>query len=59
MLVAGPMLIKAEEFSQQARKVSGELILCGDHVLDHLVGSQFLIWSEAPWQLRLRLLALY
>ena len=39
MLVGGPMLIKVEEFSQHARKVSGELILCGDPVLDHLVES--------------------
>jgi tRNA threonylcarbamoyladenosine biosynthesis protein TsaB len=39
MLVAGPMLIKVEEFSQNARKVSDKLILCGDPVLDHLVES--------------------
>jgi len=39
MLIAGPMLIKAEEFSQHAEKFSGELLLCGDPVLDHLVES--------------------
>jgi tRNA threonylcarbamoyladenosine biosynthesis protein TsaB len=38
-LVSGPMLIKAEEFSQHAEKVSGELLLCGDPVLDHMVES--------------------
>lgn len=38
-LVSGPMLIRAEEFSQYAEKVSGGLLLCGDPVLDHLVGS--------------------
>ena len=39
MLIAGPMLIKAEEFSQHADKVSGKLLLCGDPVLDQLVES--------------------
>lgn len=38
-LVAGPMLIKADEYSQHAAKVSGALLLCGDPVLDHLVES--------------------
>jgi tRNA threonylcarbamoyladenosine biosynthesis protein TsaB len=37
--ICGPMLIKADEFPEHARKVSGDLILCGDPVLDHLVES--------------------
>jgi tRNA threonylcarbamoyladenosine biosynthesis protein TsaB len=39
ILVAGPMLIRAEEFSQHAESVPSEVLLCGDHVLDHLVVS--------------------
>lgn len=39
ILVSEPMLIKAEEFLQHAEKISGEILLCGDPVLDHLVES--------------------
>jgi tRNA threonylcarbamoyladenosine biosynthesis protein TsaB len=39
MLVSRPMLIKSEEFSEHAQKVTGRLTLCGDSVLDHLVES--------------------
>ena len=39
ILVSGPMIIKAGEFLQHAEKISDEIHLCGDPVLDHLVES--------------------
>jgi tRNA threonylcarbamoyladenosine biosynthesis protein TsaB len=58
MLVAGPMLIKAEEFSQHTRKSPVSLSFV-ETMCWTTWWSQFLTWSEAPWQLRLLLLALY
>ncbi len=38
-LVSGPMLIEVEKFLRYTEHVSGRLLICGDHVLDHLASS--------------------
>ena len=58
ILVSGPMLIEVEKFLRHTEKVSGRLLLCGDHVLDHLVESIPNL-VRSPVSSRLRLLALY
>jgi tRNA threonylcarbamoyladenosine biosynthesis protein TsaB len=39
ILVSGPALIKQGEFLQYTDQVSERLLLCGDDVVDHLVGT--------------------